>query len=380
MARTPKFLAAIAFIVLGVALSHLVEPGVRIEAVTLAGDTPALHFLPDGAGPHQVALLAHGVTASKETLFRFGEALAAAGFVCYAFDFPGHGESGRRASGREIMRTPEKLAQALGGVDVFLGHSMGAYVGSLAAGNGTMIPRLFIAVGAVPRFGEHGPPLLLLAGRFEEAVPSAWLKRPTEARRVISPWSDHALEPYDPYLVNTAVEAACAAVGRTPPAAPTRWLWRLAGLVLGTLGALGLALWLPELPSRWARVRGPLVAVIVIAAAACTTATWFGGMPVLRRIPQQIVFMVMGVLVIVGAGKLRVPRWSFAALVAGAGIGCLVVGLNLLALFAWCGAMVLAWGALAGTLAARHGSPRDGDIAMAVFVGYALGQWMPMLY
>ena len=380
MARAPQALAAIACIAVGVVLSHRVEPGVRVQTVTLAGDTPALEFLPAGPGPHPVALLAHGVTASKETLFRFGEALAAAGFVCYSFDFPGHGESVRGVSGRQIMRTPEKVAKALGQVDVFLGHSMGAYVGSVAVGNGGMSPRLFIAVGAVPKLGPRGPPLLLLAGRFEEAVPLASLKRQTDARQVISPWSDHALEPYDPYLVNAAVEAACAAVGKTPPAAPTQWLWRLAGIVLGTLGALGLALWLPELPSRWARVRGPLVAAIFIVAMAGITGSWFGGVPVLRRAPLEIVIVAIALLVIIGAGKLKIARWSFAALAALGVIGCVVMGIYLLALFAWCGAMVLLAGTGVGAIAARHGSRRDGDIAMAVFLGYAMGQWMPMLY
>jgi hypothetical protein len=37
--------AAVACFAAGVALSHRVEPGVRVEAVTLAGDTPALKFL-----------------------------------------------------------------------------------------------------------------------------------------------------------------------------------------------------------------------------------------------------------------------------------------------------------------------------------------------
>ena len=372
--------AAIACIAIGVALAHLVEPGVRVEAVTLAGDAPALKFLPAGPGPHPVAVLAHGVTASKETLFRFGEALAAAGFVCYAFDFPGHGESRLGASGKQIMRTPERVAKALGQVDIFLGHSMGAYVGSVAVANGAMNPKLFIAVGAVPRFGQVSPPLLLLAGRFEEAVPRAWLKKPTEARRVIAPWSDHALEPYDPYLVNTAVEAACAAVGTPPPPAPMRWLWRLAGMALGLGGALGLALWLPQLPAKWARLRGPLVAVIVIGAMAGTAATWFGGMPVPRRIPQQVLLMAITLLVIVVAAKLRIPRWGFAALAAAITIICLVSGIYFLALFAGLGTMLLAWGTVLGAIAACRGSRLDGDLAMAIFMGYALGQWMPMLY
>jgi len=42
---------------IGLALSHRIEPGVRVEKVTLAEETPALKFIPAGAGPHLVALL-----------------------------------------------------------------------------------------------------------------------------------------------------------------------------------------------------------------------------------------------------------------------------------------------------------------------------------
>src|SRR5580765_1157374 len=82
-------------IVTGIALSHLIEPGVRVEKMTLTENTPALKFIPVGPGPHPVALLAHGYASSKEALFRYGEALAAAGFICYSVDQPGHGASPR---------------------------------------------------------------------------------------------------------------------------------------------------------------------------------------------------------------------------------------------------------------------------------------------
>src|SRR3974390_2245371 len=90
-------IAAVAAVCLvtGVALAHWVEPGVRVQKVTLADDTPALKFIPVGLGPHPVALLAHGYASSKEAMFRYGEALAAAGFVCYSVDQPGHGASPR---------------------------------------------------------------------------------------------------------------------------------------------------------------------------------------------------------------------------------------------------------------------------------------------
>jgi pimeloyl-ACP methyl ester carboxylesterase len=62
----------------------------KTEKVTLAGDTPALRLCSKMPGPHPIALLAHGGTASKEMLFRCGESLAAAGFDCFAVDQPGH--------------------------------------------------------------------------------------------------------------------------------------------------------------------------------------------------------------------------------------------------------------------------------------------------
>ena len=372
--------AACACFAAGVVLSHRIEPGVRVKTVTLAGDTPALQFLPTNSGPHPVALLAHGITASKETLFRFGEALAAAGFACFAVDLPGHGESAQPFSFNKTTLMLDKVARSLGPVDVFLGHSMGAYTGAGSVRDGYLSPRLFVAVGASPHLGEHGPPLLLLAGRFDEAFPPARLKARADARLVISPWCDHAFEPYDSHLVNAAVESACAAVGKTPPAAPTRWHWRLAGMALGILGALGLAFSLPKLPPRWTWVRGLLVPAIYIVAITLTSGTWLGVAPLLRRAPLYIAFTAIGLFITIGAGKLRIPRWSFLALTVVVWIGCLIAGANILAFFISLFALILFTGTVLGAIAARHGSRRDGDIALAIFMGYALGQWTPMLF
>ena len=57
--------AAVCFVT-SVALSHRIEPGVRVEKVTLAGDTPALRLFPATPGPHQIGLLAHQASGSKE--------------------------------------------------------------------------------------------------------------------------------------------------------------------------------------------------------------------------------------------------------------------------------------------------------------------------
>lgn len=50
--RTTRWIiaAAIAVLIVGAVLSRTIEPGVRVEKVTLAEDTPALKFIPTAAG------------------------------------------------------------------------------------------------------------------------------------------------------------------------------------------------------------------------------------------------------------------------------------------------------------------------------------------
>src|SRR6266581_1293149 len=105
--------AAIVVLIVGAILSRAVEPGVRVEKVMLATNTPALRIFPATAGPHPIALLAHGGTGSKEMLFRFGEALAAAGFDCYSVDQAGHGESPQPCSLTNILLGAQELERPL---------------------------------------------------------------------------------------------------------------------------------------------------------------------------------------------------------------------------------------------------------------------------
>ncbi|HKQ37502.1 MAG TPA: alpha/beta fold hydrolase, partial [Verrucomicrobiae bacterium] len=160
--------AAIAALILGAMLSRVIDPAVRVDKIMLATNTPALRILPATTGPHAKVLLAHGCVGSKENLFRFGEALAAAGFDCYSVDQAGHGESPQPCSVSNLVLKPKELERALGAVDVYIGHSMGGGVGQWSVTKDGFHPRLFIGIGAPVEFGEHGPPLLLLGGLFEE--------------------------------------------------------------------------------------------------------------------------------------------------------------------------------------------------------------------
>ena len=57
----------------------------------------------------------------------------------------------------------------------------------------------------------------------------------------------------------------------------------------------------------------------------------------------------------------------------------MILGAHLIALLVSLFALVLFAGMALGWIASHRGSRRDGDIAMAIFVGYALGQWMPRI-
>jgi pimeloyl-ACP methyl ester carboxylesterase len=383
--------AAIISLAAGAALSHMMEPGVRVEKVMLATNTPALRIFPATPGPHPIALLAHGNGGSKEMLFCFGEALAAAGFECYSVDLAGYGESLQPCSLTNIDLNFQEAYRALGTVDVFIGHSLGGGVGGWSVRNAGFRPKLFIGMGAPVKLGDHGPQLLLLGGLFEEFYRPARLRARTDAQVVISPWCDHLLEAYDPLLVRAAVKAACATVGKPVPAAPTAWRWRFAGLVLGIAGALVLMFRLPELHPRMAPARKFIVPAVLLIAILLTMGTWIGVTPQLRRIPQQLVLLPVIWLALAGLGRLRLPRWSLAVFTGILALGCLALRMacvknTLIWLFAtfMCtfaiSTLLLLPSVAVGRIAARGGSRRDGDIAMAIFASYVIGQFMPLFY
>jgi len=394
--RAPLWIVAAAIISLGAgaALSRVVEPGVRVEKIMLTTNTPALRLIPATPGRHPIVLLAHGNGGSKETLFRYGEALAAAGFDCYSVDQAGYGESSQ--SWNDRLNFFQELERALGEVDVFIGHSMGAARGSWSVRKAGFRPKLFIGVGFPAKLGEHGPPLLLLAGLFEEFTFNrpARLQSITNAQVVISPWSEHILEAYDPVLVRAAVKAACAAVGKPVPAAPTAWRWRFAGLVLGIVGALVLMYRLPELHPRLARTRRYIVPAVLLIALGLTLGRWVGVTPQLRRIPQQLVLLPVIWLALAGLRRLRLPRWSLAVVTGILALGCMALvtwlpfpqfeksislfGTHMCTLLI--SMLLLLPSAVVGRIATRDGSRRHGDVAMAIFASVAIGQFMPLFY
>jgi pimeloyl-ACP methyl ester carboxylesterase len=381
--------AAIISLGAGAALSHVIEPGVRVEKLMLTTNIPALRIFPTTPGPHPKALLAHGGGGSKEMLFRFGEAFAAAGFDCYSIDQAGQGESPQPISLTNILINIQESDRALGEVDVFIGHSLGGGAGAWCVRDFGFRPKLFLALESDIHVGKRGPPVVVLMARFGEFAPMlrTWLKAQTNAQVISSPWSEHITAAYDAGLVNGGVKAACAAFGKPVPSAPTAWRWRLLGLLLGITGALGLMYCLPELNPRLARVRRFIVPGVLLVALILTLWPWLGVKPQLRRIPVHLGVLGLIWLALIGASRLRMPRWSLPVLTAILTLCFLaafwptgIFFLGLLFAISAIGTLLLLPSVAVGRIAARGGSRQDGDIAMAIFASYVIGQFIPLFY
>jgi hypothetical protein len=144
---------------------------------------------------------------------------------------------------------------------------------------------------------------------------------------------------------------------------------------------------LPELHPGLARMRKWIVPAVLLIAIILTTRTWLGMTPQLRRIPQQLVLLVVIWLALAGLSRLRMPRWSLPVVTGILALGCLAVAFSthiflfamLMCILAISTLLLLA-GVAVGRIATRGGSRRDGDVAMAVFASYAIGQFMPLFY
>jgi hypothetical protein len=151
---------------------------------------------------------------------------------------------------------------------------------------------------------------------------------------------------------------------------------------------------LPELHPRLSRARRFIVPIILLIAVILTMNTWIGVTPQLRRIPQQLVLLLVIWLALAGLNRLRMPRWSLAVVAGILALACMLLAFH--PPFSWSDkgvfltftlmctlgiSTLLLLPALAvGRIAARGGSRQDGDVAMAIFASYVIGQFMPVFY
>jgi len=216
-------------------LEQSMPPGVtRIEVEVPVTSHPSVHgtfWLPPKfeQGSSSIkggVLVCHGVTSNRGVMASLCKALAWNGYATLAFDFWGHGRSKvpfrwqnnekQIRSGWQWLR--DRLKEPTGDKEprlVFLGHSMGAFCGGPAL-QGDDTVSAFVAMGALPGQVPEVP-ILVAMGRFEqlfdEKKARAW--REGTAHVIVSPFSDHAGEPYDPYLIFETVRWIDDILGET---------------------------------------------------------------------------------------------------------------------------------------------------------------------
>jgi len=252
-----------------------IPPGVRRQSVTVpVGKGPPLKatlWLPaelsqDEADIKGAVLVCHGVTASRGVMATLCKALAGDGYIALTFDFWGHGQSAVRfqwAQNETQVRhawiwlqtwMSERSVRGNENPMIFLGHSMGAFSGGPALQQDANASA-FVAMGALPS-AVPPCPLLVSMGRFEELFDEdkARTWQDGRARVLVSPFSDHAGEPYDPFLVSQTVRWIDEVLGRETAVSMSIMAFPWLGACLGAVGSLGLVFFLGALvalPSPW---------------------------------------------------------------------------------------------------------------------------------
>lgn len=132
------------------------------DAATLA----ALVYTPDRARFASPVVLAHGLTASKESMDLLANYLCGRGHICVTFDFRGHklgASAGDLTSAedavRDLARASEWARERFRAEETALvGHSMGALIGLVLAMRGAPVEGVVsIATGLLPSRGFRGP-------------------------------------------------------------------------------------------------------------------------------------------------------------------------------------------------------------------------------
>jgi hypothetical protein len=130
---------------------------------------------------------------------------------------------------------------------------------------------------------------------------------------------------------------------------------------------------------------------VLLLALVLTLWPWLGVTPQLRRIPQQLVLLPVIWSALTGLSRLRLPQWSLAVVTGILALGCLALRIayatepvlmlfaTLMCIFA-ISTLLLLPAVAVGRIATRGGSRRDGDVAMAIFASYVIGQFMPLFY
>ncbi len=255
-----SLVAGVCLYALALALMYLSVPGgVTREAIAIAGPDgkPCLATVWKPRAPKAVILIGHGVTSNQGVMAMIAKTFAVNGYTAVTLDFWGHGRSQERF---ELNNVPKRQdwnhnaaqlkawfawAHTLGGLPVaYLGHSMGGMAGAEALSAPDTGVSAFVSLGMLP---PQFPPCktLVAAGHFEELFSGdeARMKAGINGDVIISPFSDHMLEPVDPLLLGRIVAWVDGTLGFSDPVRFPwgSWASALLATLLGCVAAFRLA-------------------------------------------------------------------------------------------------------------------------------------------
>ncbi|HEY9689064.1 MAG TPA: alpha/beta fold hydrolase, partial [Coleofasciculaceae cyanobacterium] len=232
------------FLALGLLLARVYNLNqVHSESIRVARDADRtlmgrLYYPSQTTAPYPTMMLWHGVSSTKETMELLAIELARQGVAVLAFDAGGFGESYNRAYSEDEnladARTiaayayahPEQFDATRIGVG---GHSMGGATALLLANEDNRIktaivlgmsadinrflpPNLLMGIGLYEQFHlPHTMRLMLQQGVGQPAKEFqlyGGFTKGSARKLVISPTSDHLMEPFNPTLIHESVEWA----------------------------------------------------------------------------------------------------------------------------------------------------------------------------
>lgn len=226
-----------------------IPSGIASEEICLNGpdERLCLATLWSPSSPKAVIIIGHGVSANRGVMATSAKAFAANGYAALAMDFWGHGRSQVKF---DWEKNPDQIhawcewarTRYPGLSVVYMGHSMGGFAGSEAFSDSNKSrPDAFVCMGALPRH----PVLqktLVAAGDFEElfTIEEAMRKVRGEAEVVRSPFSNHALETWDPVLIERIIRWTndTIGLGQVTVFPWSSWLFSVLSTVFGASGAI----------------------------------------------------------------------------------------------------------------------------------------------
>jgi putative phosphoribosyl transferase len=205
------------------------DPGLRLQFKNTRGSSLTGHLsLPASPPPHPAVAFAHGLGSSKDSPRNrtIAEALRAAGFAAFLFDFTGHGESEGTPETSTLGQQVDDLGAALDVLEslddvdpariAVVGASSGAAVALVRAATDPRVRALVLRSGnpegAEAVLDRVRVPTLLVVGEHDAPIleaNQALLARLSGPRRLyVVPGGDHLFQ--DPAALRRAGAAAVA--------------------------------------------------------------------------------------------------------------------------------------------------------------------------